>query len=88
MLPTWCGYKLPGIIMLHNLKGAMWLDCSKDISYIYAEFNLHQLRFQHINTSCVEVVVLIRHAFTSCGKNECLVFRAMNQHYILWEIGK
>jgi hypothetical protein len=29
---TWCGYEVPGIILLHNLKGALLLDCSKDIS--------------------------------------------------------
>jgi len=27
---TWRGYDVPEIILLHSLKGAMWLDCSKD----------------------------------------------------------
>jgi hypothetical protein len=41
-------------------KGAMQLDFSKDV---FACFNLHQLWFQCINTSCVEAVVLIRCLF-------------------------
>jgi hypothetical protein len=38
----------------------MWLNHSKDVC---ACFNLHQLRFQCINSSCVEVVALIRRVF-------------------------
>jgi hypothetical protein len=29
---TWCSYEVPGMIILHDLKGAIWLDCSKDTS--------------------------------------------------------
>jgi hypothetical protein len=29
---TWCGYEVAGMILLHDLKGAMSLDCSKDMS--------------------------------------------------------
>jgi len=36
-------------IKLHDLKGAMQLDHSKDV---YACFNFHQLQFQCINASC------------------------------------
>jgi hypothetical protein len=28
---TWCGYEVPGTILLHHLKGAMQLDHSKDM---------------------------------------------------------
>jgi len=28
----WCGYEVPGTILLHNLKGAMQLDRTKDMS--------------------------------------------------------
>jgi len=29
---TWCGYEISGIILLYNIKGAMQLDHSKDMS--------------------------------------------------------
>jgi hypothetical protein len=32
MEDTWCGYEVPGMILLRNFKGAMWLDNSKDMS--------------------------------------------------------
>jgi len=28
---TWCGYEVLRMILLHDLNGAMCLDCSKDI---------------------------------------------------------
>jgi hypothetical protein len=63
----WCVTEVPGMILLHHLKGAMQLDCSKDMS---ACFNLHKLRFQCISASYVEVVVLVRHVSMSHHKNE------------------
>jgi hypothetical protein len=51
---TWCGYEVPRIILLQNLKGTMQLDHGKDIC---AYFNLHYSQFQCINASCVEVVL-------------------------------
>jgi hypothetical protein len=57
---TMYGYEVSGMILLHDLKGAMWLDHSKDIC---ACFNLRQLHFQCLNTSCVEVVALMRRMF-------------------------
>jgi hypothetical protein len=41
-LNTSCGYKFPGMYLMHDLKGAMRLDHSKDI-HVCACFNLHQL---------------------------------------------
>jgi hypothetical protein len=32
MTDTWCGYEVPGMILLSDLKGAMRLDCSKVMS--------------------------------------------------------
>jgi len=55
---TWCGCEVPGMILLHNLKGAMRLDRSKDMSVHV--FNLRPLWFHRINSSCLEVVALIR----------------------------
>jgi hypothetical protein len=48
---TWCGYDVPGIILLHDLIV---------VKNICPCFNLHQLQLQRINASCVEVVALIR----------------------------
>jgi hypothetical protein len=28
---TWCDYEVPGMILLRDLKGAMQLDCNKDM---------------------------------------------------------
>jgi len=41
---TWCGYEVPGMVLLHDLKGAMQLDCSKDVfvhvsTYTISDFN-------------------------------------------------
>jgi hypothetical protein len=52
-----CGYEVAGMTLLRNLKGALRLDRSK---HACACFKLHQLRFQRINASCLEVVVLIK----------------------------
>jgi hypothetical protein len=57
MTYTCCGCKVPGITLLHDLKGAMRLDCSR---HVCACLNSHLVRFQRINTSCVDVVTLIR----------------------------
>jgi hypothetical protein len=71
-LPTRCGYEVSGMILLRNLKGAMRLDRSKDIS-------THQLRFQRIDSSCVEVVALIiRVCFYVSSQKRGSVFRATN----------
>jgi len=69
---TWCGYEVPRMILLHNLKGTTWLDHNKDIC---ACFNLHHLWFQCINTNCVEVVKLVRCVLISYHKNEWLVLK-------------
>jgi hypothetical protein len=29
---AWCGYEVPGMILVHDLKGAMGLVCSKEMS--------------------------------------------------------
>jgi len=29
---TWCGYEVQGMILLLSLKGAMQLNCNKDMS--------------------------------------------------------
>jgi len=57
-----CCYEVPGMLLLCDLRGAMWLVWSKDVC---ACFILHQLRFQHINANCVEVVALTRHVSMS-----------------------
>jgi hypothetical protein len=31
-LCPWCGYEVTGVILLHDLKGVMQLDRSKDVS--------------------------------------------------------
>jgi hypothetical protein len=63
------GYEVPGMILLRDLKGAMRLDRNKDMSLHV--FNLHQLRFQRIEASYVEVVALIRRVcFYVSLKNE------------------
>jgi len=54
---TRCNYKVSGIILLYDLKGTMQPDCRK--KRVCACFNSHQLQFQHIKASYVEVVVLI-----------------------------
>jgi len=50
------GCEVPVMMLLRDLKGAMWFDRTKDVSVC---FNLHHLWYQCIYTSCVEVVVLI-----------------------------
>jgi hypothetical protein len=46
---------VPGILLLCDLKAAMRLDSSKDVCQC---FNLHQLRFQCIGSSYMELVAL------------------------------
>jgi len=48
------------MILLLDVKGSMQLDRRKDVC---ACFNFHQLWCQHINTSYLEVVMLIRRMF-------------------------
>jgi hypothetical protein len=70
-----------GKILLHDLKGAMRLDCSKDMSvHVCACFSFRQLRFQRISASCVEVVALIRPVCFYVLLHESSNFRATNQH--------
>jgi len=50
---------------------------------------LHYIQFQCVNASfCGTYDTDKMCVFTSCHKNEQLVFRAMNLHTILCEIGK
>jgi len=47
------------MILSCGLKGAMWLELSKNMS-VYVS-TCKQLQLQRINASCVEVVALIGH---------------------------
>jgi hypothetical protein len=57
----WCGYEVYGVILLHDLKGNMRLNNSRDM-YVHL-FTLDQLRFQCINTSCKVVMALVKRVF-------------------------
>jgi len=70
-----CGHEVPGTILLHDLKGAMQLECSKDVC---ACFTLQILQFQFINARCVEVVAL-KCISTACHKSGWAVFRAVHE---------
>jgi len=68
----WCGNEVPGMILLCDLKEAMRLDRTKDMS-MHISNCLHQLRFQRISTSCVEVVVLIRQVYFYVSSQNCVI---------------
>jgi len=55
-------------MILCDLEGAMELDCSRDMS------DLHQVCFQCINDSYVEVVALIRHVFSILSQKSVIGF--------------
>jgi hypothetical protein len=63
------------MILFCDLKGAMQLDCSEDIPA-----HVSPVTVQCNNASYMEVGALIRHVSMFCCKNECSVFRAINQY--------
>jgi hypothetical protein len=59
-ISAWCGCNVPGMILFLT-KGAVQLGCSKDMSIHVSTCTI--LQFQCINSSCMEVVMLIRCVF-------------------------
>jgi hypothetical protein len=55
-----CCHIVAGMILLCDLKGSMRLYLREEVC---AYFNLNHLRFQRTESSCGEVVALIKHAF-------------------------
>jgi hypothetical protein len=58
---VWCGYEVPGMMLLRYFKGAMLLDHNKDMPIHVSTCTSYDLNA--INASCVEVMTLIKHVF-------------------------
>jgi len=57
----WSGHEVPGMILLHDLKGTMRLSRSKVVSLNVSTCTSYD--FNAFNASCVAVVALIRRVF-------------------------